>query len=47
VLSNFSRDELVALPRLLDGVVELLKLTIAEGLPKAMTLYHNKELLEG
>jgi hypothetical protein len=24
-----------------------LKLTIVEGLSKAMTLYHNRELLEG
>jgi PTH1 family peptidyl-tRNA hydrolase len=46
VLSNFSRDELVLLPRLLDGVVDLLKLFIGEGLPKAMSLYNNRDLLE-
>jgi len=46
VLSNFSSDELGLLPRLLDGVVDLLKLFIAEGLPKAMSLYNNRDLLE-
>jgi peptidyl-tRNA hydrolase, PTH1 family len=47
VLTNFSKDELSAITKLLDGVVDLLKLTIAEGLPKAMTLYHNRDLLAG
>jgi peptidyl-tRNA hydrolase, PTH1 family len=47
VLSSFSRDELAALPPLLDGVVNLLKLLIGEGLPKAMSLYNNRDLLEG
>jgi peptidyl-tRNA hydrolase, PTH1 family len=47
VLSNFSKDELAILPRLLDRIVDLLEITITEGLTKAMTLYHNKELLEG
>ena len=47
VLSSFSGDELVNLPRLLDSVVDLLKLAIADGVRKAMSLYHNKELMEG
>jgi len=46
VLSNFSGDELESLPRILDGVVTLLKLVLEEGLSKAMGSYHNKELLE-
>lgn len=46
VLSNFSRDELESLPRILDGVVDILKLVIVEGLRKAMNIYHNKDLLE-
>lgn len=46
VLSNFSREELALLPRLLDGAVDLLQLIIAEGVPKAMTLFNGKELLE-
>jgi PTH1 family peptidyl-tRNA hydrolase len=45
VLSNFSRDEMTLLPRLLDGVVELLQLCITEGMPKAMSLYNNRDLL--
>ena len=47
VLSSFSSDELVNLPRIIDCVADLLKLVIEEGLLKAMSIYHNKELLEG
>jgi PTH1 family peptidyl-tRNA hydrolase len=46
VLSNFSREELASLPRLLDGAVDLLQLIIAEGVPKAMTIFNGKDLLE-
>jgi peptidyl-tRNA hydrolase, PTH1 family len=46
VLSNFTRDELASLPRILDGAVDLLKLVIAEGVPKAMSLYNSRDLLE-
>ena len=46
VLSNFTREELALLPRLLDGAVDLLQLIIAEGVSKAMTLYNGKDLLE-
>lgn len=45
VLGNFSRDEMTLLPRLLDGVVDLLQLYVVEGLPKAMSLYNNRDLL--
>ena len=45
VLSPFSRDEMAHLPRLLDGVVDLLELLLLEGIPKAMSLYNNKDLL--
>jgi PTH1 family peptidyl-tRNA hydrolase len=45
VLGNFSRDEMSLLPRVLDGVIDLLQLCIAEGVPKAMSLYNNKDLL--
>jgi len=47
VLSSFSSDELANLPRIIDCVADLLKLVIEEGLLKAMSTYHNKELLEG
>jgi PTH1 family peptidyl-tRNA hydrolase len=46
VLSSFSSDELVNLPRIIDCVADLLKLVIEEGLLKAMSIYHNKELLK-
>jgi PTH1 family peptidyl-tRNA hydrolase len=46
VLNNFTPEEMAGLPRLLDGVVDALELLIAEGAPKAMSLYHNKDLLE-
>lgn len=46
VLTNFAPEEMAGLPRLLDGVVDALELLIAEGAPKAMSLYHNKDLLE-
>ncbi|ABQ27833.1 aminoacyl-tRNA hydrolase [Geotalea uraniireducens] len=45
VLSNFSPEEMIGLPRLLDGIVDLLEMLITEGLPKTMSLYNNKELL--
>ena len=46
VLSPFSREEAAQLPKLLDGVVDLLELLLQEGLPKAMSVYNNKDLLE-
>ena len=46
VLSSFSSDELANLPRIIDCVADLLKLVIEEGLLKAMSIYHNKELLK-
>jgi PTH1 family peptidyl-tRNA hydrolase len=45
VLNNFTPEEMAGLPRLLDGVIDLLELLISEGLPKTMSLYNNKELL--
>ncbi|SNB48053.1 aminoacyl-tRNA hydrolase [Geobacter sp. DSM 9736] len=45
VLSPFRKEELSSLPRLLDGVVELLEMVLAEGLPKAMSLFNNRDLL--
>jgi PTH1 family peptidyl-tRNA hydrolase len=45
VLSTFNRDEMGHLPRLLDGVVDLLELLLTEGIPKAMSLYNNRNLL--
>ncbi len=45
VLNNFSPEEMTALPRLLDGLVDILEMLVKEGLPKTMSLYNNKELI--
>lgn len=45
VLAPFNREETGQLPRLLDGVVDLLELLLREGLPKAMSIYNNRDLL--
>ncbi|WP_243370553.1 aminoacyl-tRNA hydrolase [Geotalea sp. SG265] len=45
VLNNFPPEELTALPRLLDGVVDLLEMLAKEGLPKTMSLYNNRDLI--
>jgi len=45
VLSGFAKEEMVALPQVIDGIVDGLEMFITEGLPKAMSLYNNKILL--
>lgn len=45
VLSSFSKEELADLPGLLDELARLVELVIAEGLPKAMSLFNNRDLL--
>jgi PTH1 family peptidyl-tRNA hydrolase len=45
VLAPFSREETGQLPRLMDEVVDLLELLLQEGLPKAMSIYNNRDLL--
>jgi hypothetical protein len=35
------------LARVLDGGMEMLKVMLTEGLPKSMSLYNNKNFLEG
>ena len=45
VLSPFSKDEMAHLSDLLDQVVDCLQLLLTEGLPKAMSLYNNRELV--
>lgn len=45
VLSPFSREEMGGLPRILEGVTDLLELLLLEGMPKAMSIYNNKDLL--
>ena len=47
VLGKIPPDQLEALPRVLDGGIEMLKVMLEEGLPKSMSLYNNKNFLEG
>jgi len=47
VLGNFPPDQMEALPRVLDGGLDMLEMMLAEGLPKAMSLFNNKNFLEG
>jgi len=42
VLTNFSKDEMITLPRLVDGAVDALEMMIAEGLPKTMSQFNNR-----
>jgi PTH1 family peptidyl-tRNA hydrolase len=45
VLSNFSKDELAALPQLVNGITDLLDIYLKEGPCKAMSLFNNRDLL--
>jgi len=45
VLTNFGKDEMNYLPRLVDGIVDALEMLIVEGMPKTMSLYNNKNLI--
>lgn len=47
VLGNFGKDETPQLPRVVDGVCDLLGLLLCEGVPKAMSLYNRKDLTQG
>ena len=46
VLTGFGRDETALLPQLVDGIVDALEMFIAEGLPKTMSIYNNRNLLQ-
>ena len=45
VLGNIPPEEMEILPRVLDGGLEMLEMMLAEGLPKAMSLYNNRNYL--
>ena len=47
VLGNIPPQEMETLPRILDGGLDMLETMLAEGLPKAMSLYNNRNYLEG
>ena len=47
VLGNIPSDQMEDLPRVLDGGLDMLEMLLDEGLPKAMSLYNNRNFLEG
>jgi len=47
VLGNIPPDQMEGLSRVLDGGIEMLEVMLKEGLPKSMSLYNNKNFLEG
>ncbi len=46
VLGNIPPDQMEALPRVLDGGLDMLEMMLAQGLPKAMSLFNNRNFLE-
>lgn len=46
VLGNIPPDQMEILPRVLDGGMEMVEMALAEGLPKAMSLFNNRNFLE-
>ncbi len=46
VLGAFPPDQMEALPRVLDGGLEMLAMLLDQGLPKAMSLFNNRNFLE-
>jgi PTH1 family peptidyl-tRNA hydrolase len=47
VLGKICPDQMEGLSTVLDGGIEMLKVMLKEGLPKSMSLYNNKNFLEG
>lgn len=47
VLGTFTPPEMETFARVLDGALELLETALDEGVPKAMSLYNNKNYAEG
>jgi PTH1 family peptidyl-tRNA hydrolase len=46
VLGNIPPQEMETVPRILDGGLKMLEMTLDEGLPKAMSLFNNRNFLE-
>jgi len=47
VLGTIPPAEMENLPRILDGGLDMLEMMLNEGLPKAMSIHHSKNYLEG
>jgi len=46
VLGNIPPEQMESLPRILDGGLDMLEMLLDEGLPKAMSLFNNRNFLE-
>ncbi len=46
VLGNIPPDQMETLPRILDGGLDMLEMMLNDGLPKAMSLFNNRNFLE-
>lgn len=46
VLGSIPPEQMEALPRVLDGGLEMLEMLLDQGLPKAMSLFNNRNFLE-
>jgi PTH1 family peptidyl-tRNA hydrolase len=47
VLGNFNPPEMEIFARVLDGALDMLETALDEGVPKAMSLFNNRNYLEG
>jgi len=47
VLAAFNPPEMEGFAKVLDGALEMLEMALDEGVPKAMSLYNNRNYLEG
>jgi PTH1 family peptidyl-tRNA hydrolase len=47
VLGTFSPAEMEGFAKVLDGALEMLETALDDGVPKAMSLYNNRNYLEG
>ncbi len=47
VLGKIPPDQMEILSQVLDGGIKMLEVMLKEGLPKSMSLYNNKNFLEG
>jgi PTH1 family peptidyl-tRNA hydrolase len=47
VLGKIPPEQMEVLARVLDGGMEMFKVMLTEGLSKSMSLYNNKNFLEG
>jgi len=47
VLGKIPPDQMEGLSRVLDGGIEMLEIMLKEGISKSMSLFNNKNFLEG